>query len=91
MQRCLFRGIYLSFVGPLSGRVAIVVVEEAAQARHFFDGAFASSLTIVYMNYVAIQSLMVSLSVVVLHVLPDRKAKMFLSKENNLVQTLIAL
>ena len=71
-----------------SGRVAIVVVEDATKTRPFFDDAFASSHTIVYMNDVAIQALMVSLCMVVLHILLNGKAKMFLSKGNDLAQTL---
>ena len=40
------------------------------------------------MNEVAIQSLMVSLCIVVRHIFPDREAKMFLSKGNDPGQTL---
>ena len=37
MQGCLFRGIFLSLVGRVSGRIAIVVVEKATQARPSFE------------------------------------------------------
>ena len=73
-----------------SGRVAIVVVEDAAKTRPFLDDAFASCHTIVYMNDVAIQALMVSLCMVVLHILLNGKAKMFLSKGNDFIQALMA-
>ena len=71
-----------------SGGFAIVIVEEAAQARPCSNSAVASSHIVVCKNDAATQSLMVSLCMVVLHILPDRETKMFLSKRNDLVQTL---
>ena len=71
-----------------SGRVAIVVIKVAAEARPCCDITFASSHVVVCKNDAAIQSLMVSFRMVVFHILPDRETKMFLSKGNDLVQTL---
>lgn len=84
MQGCLFRGIFLSTVNRVSGRIAIVVVEEATQARPCFDDSLAPSYVLVCVNYAATQSLMVALSMVVFHVLIDSRAKMPLSEGNNL-------
>ena len=65
----------------------IVVVEVTAQAGSFLDIAFASSYAVVLQNDVAIQSLMVLLFVIVLHILSDSEAKMLFTKGNDLVQT----
>ena len=71
-----------------SGGFAIVIVEKAAQARSSINSAVASSHIVFCNNNAATQSLMVSLCMVMLHILPDRETKMFLSKRNDLVQTL---
>ena len=73
---------------PLSGSFAIIVVEQAAQARACFDDALVLSHVLFCMNDTVIHPLMVSLCMVVLHILLDREAKMLLSQEDDLVQTL---
>ena len=65
-------------------------MKQEIQAGSILDIAFASSHTIVCNNDAAIQSLAISLRVVVFRVLPDNETKMFLSKGNDFVQTFIA-
>ena len=66
--------------GRRLGGFAIVIAEEAAHARSFLDNAVVPSHFFICMNDAATQSLVVSLSVVMLHVLLDSQAKVLLTK-----------
>ena len=77
--------LYLSFWGLVSGRFAIIVVEETAETGPCFDDALAPSHGLVCTDDVATQSLV--LEMVVLHVLFDSQTKMLFSKGNDLVET----
>ena len=70
------------------GSCTIVIFEKSSESRPYFDSAFTPSHTLLGMNDAAIQSLMITLSVVVRHILLDGEAEMLLSERNDLVQTL---
>ena len=71
-----------------SGRCTIVIIEETSESRPCFDRASAPSHALPGMNDVTVQSLMVSLAVVMFHILLDGKAKMLLSERDDLIQEL---
>ena len=68
-----------------SGRFPIIVVKEAAETRSCLDRSLHYSNVLIWLNDLAVQSLMISLGVVVSHELIDCRTEMPLAKWNDLV------
>ena len=70
-------------------RLSVVISEQAAKPLATCDASLGPSISLCWDNQLVLETLMVSLDMVVLNVLAHRRAKMILSQQNHPIEALV--